>query len=83
MSISLAFLLECSMKSLEDLELNSLNRAANLSKAARTELDEWVEQLAQAKLARWLMENRHALVAVQGTPGQGGLFEVPKREKTA
>lgn len=78
----LEFLLESSMRSLEDLELNSRNRAANLSKAIRTELDAWIEQEAQALLARWMMTHRDALVAPEINPKRVELFGVETR-KTA
>lgn len=57
----LEFLFDASTKSLEDLELAALNRAANLSKSMRVELDAWVEQLAEAMFVRWVKENRETL----------------------
>lgn len=60
---TLNFLLSASQVSLQDLELASLNRASNLGKAVSRDIDEWVEQLAAAMMARWMMDNREALLA--------------------
>lgn len=62
MPFPIDFLLESSMRSLQDLELSSLNRAANLEKAIRTELNAWKEETAKAMLCRFMIENRDALV---------------------
>lgn len=56
------FVLHASMKALEDLELASLNRAANLGKAIRAEVETLAEQAATAMLARWMIENRETLL---------------------
>lgn len=47
--------------SLQDLELASLNRGANLAKVIEHELGRWVEQEAIGLIARWMMENRDKL----------------------
>jgi hypothetical protein len=84
MPLPLEFLLESSMRSLEDLELSSRNRAANLSKAIRIELDAFVEETAKAMLARWMIENRDALVLPEIKPKRVDLFvEVETRKKMA
>src|SRR5437588_12650803 len=62
----LSFLLGASTNSLEDLELAALNRRANLAKAVRYELEQWIEQSAAVMVARWMVENREALMG--GTP---------------
>lgn len=54
------FLRYASDNSLQNLELASHNRASNLSKSIRIELDSWVEQRATAMLARWALENRRS-----------------------
>lgn len=59
----LDFLLEASTMSLQDLELAALNRSANLGKTVKSELEQWIEQCAAAMLARWMIENREALLA--------------------
>jgi hypothetical protein len=84
MPLPLEFLLESSMRSLEDLELSSRNRAANLSKAIRIEMDAFVEETAKAMLARWMIENRDALVLPEIKPKRVDLFvEVETRKKMA
>lgn len=56
------FLLNASPRSLQDLELASRNRASNLAKALKVELDDWIEQEATALLARWMLTNRETLL---------------------
>ena len=73
----LSFLLEASPTSLQDLELASLNRSANLGKAVKSELQMWIEQCAAAMLARWMIENREALLeagAAIETPDLADVF---------
>jgi hypothetical protein len=60
----LSYLLSCSSQSLYDLELASLNRSSNCLKAARVEWDEGVAQREIAGVARWLIENRDALLQI-------------------
>ena len=83
----LDFLLECSMVSLQDLELSAMSRSANFAKQLRVELDMWVEETATAMLARWLQENRDSiremLVTVDVKPKKAELFESRAGEKTA
>jgi hypothetical protein len=67
----LDFLLEASSISLQDLELASLNRSGNLSKALRHELEMWIEQAALAMLARWFIENREAILCRDVSPQIG------------
>lgn len=55
------FFLHASVVSLQDLELASLNRGANLAKVVQHELSRWVEQTAIALVVRWMMENREKL----------------------
>ena len=59
---SLRYLLNCSRQSLADLERASLNRSSNCLKAARLEWEEAVAQREIAGVARWLIENRDALL---------------------
>ncbi|TMI88341.1 MAG: hypothetical protein E6H00_12980 [Bacillati bacterium ANGP1] len=74
----LSFLLGASTNSLEDLELAALNRRANLAKAVRYELEQWIEQSAAAMVARWMLENREALLggtaAIEAVPVLEDLF---------
>lgn len=60
----LEYLFECSMNSLQELELAAMNRSARCMKAAKSE---WQEALAQrecAGVARWLIENREEVLAM-------------------
>lgn len=59
---SLEYLLTCSKGSLQDVELASLNRAANCLKQAKIEWDEACVHREAAGVARWLIENRDALL---------------------
>ncbi len=82
----LEFLLEASGISLQDLELAALNRSANLSKVLKHELDLWVEQVAAAMLARWMMDNREALLSrreVEIKPQKVEFFDVREGKKSA
>lgn len=58
------FLFDVSASMLQDLELASRNRSANLSKALKAEIDLWIEEMAIALLARWMRENREALLGM-------------------
>lgn len=52
------YLLTCSRQSLQELELNCLNRAQQCLKAARREWEEAVTQRGAADVTRWLLEHR-------------------------
>jgi len=52
------YLHEASMPSLESFELSRLNHAANLRREIVALLDQWIEETAQALLARWVREDR-------------------------
>jgi hypothetical protein len=52
------YLQEASAPSLESFELSRLNHAANLRKEIAALLDQWIEETAEALLARWLREDR-------------------------
>ena len=51
------FLQEASNPSLESFELSRLNHAANLRKEIAALLEQWIEEAAEALLARWLREH--------------------------
>ncbi|MGD0841260.1 MAG: hypothetical protein ABSA32_08905 [Candidatus Acidiferrales bacterium] len=55
------YLRRASTASLQSFELSRLNHAANLRHEIATLLDQWLEETAQAMLARWLLENRDIL----------------------
>jgi hypothetical protein len=78
------FLLESSTRSLQDLELASLNRSANLARAVRSEIEQWIEQTAAAMVARWMIENREALLSAGAATIDANLEEIfEPREKSA
>jgi hypothetical protein len=82
----LEFLFEASAMSLQDLELAALNRSANLSKVLKHELDLWVEQMAAAMIARWMMDNREALLrgsSVEIKPKKVEFLEAREEKKSA
>lgn len=79
----LSFLLEASQTSLQDLELASLNRSANLGKAVKSELQMWIEQCAAAMLARWMIENRETLLEAGAALNAPNLQDVFDRRKSA
>lgn len=58
----LEYLLNCSMKSLQELELAALDRSAQCVKAARSEMEEAVAQREVAGVARWLTDHRPFLL---------------------
>lgn len=51
------YLHEASISSLESFELSRLNHAANLRKEIAALLEQWIEEAAEALLARWLRES--------------------------
>ena len=57
------FLLSASRNSLQSYELSRLGHAANLRKEVAPMLDQWVEEIAAAMLARWVMEHREREIA--------------------
>jgi hypothetical protein len=52
------YLHEASDPSLESFELSRLNHAANLRKEIAALIEQWIEETAEAFLARWLREDR-------------------------
>lgn len=79
---SLEFLLEASTISLQNLELSELALSANLGKGVKVEVEEWVEHLAVAMLARWMIENREVLLKAGATtesPQIGDVFRQTRK----
>lgn len=52
------YLHQASNPSLESFELSRLNHAAHLRKEVGALLEEWIEEAAEALLARWVREDR-------------------------
>jgi hypothetical protein len=77
---SLEFLFACSETSLRDLELAALNRSAQHTKAARLEFLEAIAQREIAGVARFLIENRHQMLATaRRTIEPQTVFEFPRK----
>jgi hypothetical protein len=55
------YLRHASSASLQSFELSRLNHAANLRNEITALMDQWLEETAEAMLARWLLENRDRL----------------------
>jgi hypothetical protein len=51
------YLRQASVRSLESYELAHLGHAANLRKEIASLVDQWVEETANALVARWLLEH--------------------------
>jgi hypothetical protein len=62
-----------SLVSLQEMELRALNQSANFSKTVRLEMEHWVEQLAVAMIARWMIEQKRA--AAPAPPRQLELWD--------
>lgn len=65
------FLLSASRNSLQSYELSRLAHAANLRKEAGPILDQWVEELAAAMVARWLLEHQSREILAPSANGAG------------
>src|SRR5690348_15567746 len=52
------YLHEASDSSLQSFELSRLNHAANIRKEIAALLEQWIEETAEARLARWVREDR-------------------------
>lgn len=61
MDIPFRFLLDSSNNVIGEYELSRLNHAANLRKEIRTNFEQAVDDLAEARFARWLLDNRRKL----------------------
>jgi len=62
------FLLTASRNTLQSYELSRLSHAANVRKEIGALLDQWLEENANAMLARWLIDQRKSCVPEQGSP---------------
>jgi len=56
------FLLTASRNTLQSYELSRLGHAANLRKEISSLLDQWLDENANAMVARWLIEQRERTV---------------------
>jgi hypothetical protein len=55
------YLRSASRSSLQSFELARLNHAANLRREIAILMDQWLEETAEAMLARWMLEHHGAL----------------------
>jgi hypothetical protein len=61
MSPPIDYLGSASRASLESFELSRLNHAANVRREIAALIDEWIEETAEAMLARWMLEHHSIL----------------------
>ncbi len=64
----LEYLRELSESGLRRFEIARLNHAANLRKEMLHVMNNWLENVAEAMLARWLIENMERLRGIGDTP---------------
>jgi hypothetical protein len=77
------YLRQASTPSLQSFELARLSHAANLRREIAALLDEWLEETADALVARWLRQHWTKLPRTPASPGGPvGLQGLPHR-KTA
>lgn len=74
----LEYLRTASRSLLQSFELTRLNNAANIRKEITTLVDQWINEAAQAMLARWMLEHRNTLHA----PLQTAAESAPAAEST-
>jgi hypothetical protein len=55
------YLRSASRTSLQSFELARLNHAANLRREITTLIDQWLEETAEAMLARWMLDHHSSL----------------------
>ena len=82
------YLRSASGSSLQSFELARLNHAANLRREIAVLIDQWLEETAEAMLARWMLEHQGALrepalsvadlLRTFQVPGTDPLSEVPQ-----
>ena len=61
MNIPIEFLLDSSVSVVGEFELSRLNHAANLRKELRAVTEQIIDDLAEARFARWMLDNQAAL----------------------
>src|SRR5712692_3804749 len=61
MSPPIDYLSSASRTSLESFELSRLNHAATLRREIAALIDQWIEETAEAMLARWMLEHHTML----------------------
>lgn len=77
----LEFLFDASKTLLDSLRLAALNRASNMSKQIKKDLDDWITQEATVLLVEWMMEHREQLVARREVEVKPLKIEMLERER--
>ena len=62
------YLHDASIPSLQSYELTRLNHAANIRREIGALIEQWIEDTAQALLARWIREDRDVVRSPAGSP---------------
>jgi hypothetical protein len=75
------YLHQASAPSLESFELSRLNHAANVRREITALIDQWVEDTAQALLARWVREDRAFSRATRASADTTPQPELPFSER--
>ena len=64
----LDYLQAASRASLQSFELTRLNHAANLRQEIAALIDQWIQETAQAMLARWMLDHHKSLQSSPMSP---------------
>jgi hypothetical protein len=62
-ALPMEWLFDCSERTLQDLELSSLDRGAKFLKGAKTDWNAAVSEMAKAEVARYFREHRDEILA--------------------
>ena len=71
------YLHDASISSLESYELSRLNHAANIRREMAALIDQWIEDDAQALLARWILDDRAIARSAACEPETSSQSELP------
>jgi hypothetical protein len=78
----LEWLLDCSDKSLQDLELAAMDRGARHLKGAKADWNEAVSQMAIAEVARYFREHRSEIMELaRRTIDTQAVLQFPSRKR--
>ena len=71
------YLHDASISSLESYELTRLNHVANIRREMGALMEQWIEDSAQALLARWILDDRAIVRPDPRGPPQSPQSELP------
>jgi hypothetical protein len=74
------YLHSASVPSLESYEMSRLNHAANLRREVSALIEQWIEDTAQALLARWVRQDRVVTQPAPCLPEEAAQSELPFAE---